>query len=198
MCRKGSLEDKGELCQRLFYPDAFPVKSILAKRCMLTHGRFLKYTKYGLWNRLIKMIGQRKSGRNALYYKSNSNCQEGEDLVTLSLSRILPVVLSFFPLNKYPTCFTILFLCGNSFLQSWRPGPLSLITGLLARIWCSHCCNPTSVSGWESKPFGSCCRLRSPWPGIQPTPPALQGGFLITRPPETSLIILSLTWCLHS
>ena len=78
MCRKGSLEAQGELCQGLFYPDSFSVKSILAKRCMLTHGRFLKYTKYGLWNRLIKMIGQRKSGRNALYYKSYSNCQEGE------------------------------------------------------------------------------------------------------------------------
>ena len=48
MCRKGSLEAKGELCQGMFYSDAFSVKSILAKRCMLTHGRILKYTKYGL------------------------------------------------------------------------------------------------------------------------------------------------------
>ena len=90
------------------------------------------------------------------------------------------------PPNKYFTGFTTFRLCGNSFLQSWRPGPLPLINGLLARIWCSHRCNPTSVSGWESKPFGSCCRLRSPWPGIQPTSPALQGGFLTTGPPGKS------------
>ena len=32
--QKGSLEAKGESCQRMFYPDAFSVKSILAKRCM--------------------------------------------------------------------------------------------------------------------------------------------------------------------
>ena len=32
--QKGSLEAKGEQCQGMFYPDAFSVKSILAKRCM--------------------------------------------------------------------------------------------------------------------------------------------------------------------
>ena len=29
-----------------------------------THGRILRYTKYELWTRQIKMIGQRKTGRN--------------------------------------------------------------------------------------------------------------------------------------
>ena len=32
----------------MFYLDSFSVKSILAKRCMHTHGRILRYTKYGL------------------------------------------------------------------------------------------------------------------------------------------------------
>ena len=36
MLRKGFLEAKGESCQGVFYPDAFVVRSILAKRCMHT------------------------------------------------------------------------------------------------------------------------------------------------------------------
>ena len=36
---------------RMFYPQAFSVGFILAKRCVHTHGRFLRYTKYGLWTR---------------------------------------------------------------------------------------------------------------------------------------------------
>ena len=60
MRRKGSLEAKGEWCQGKLYPDAFLVKSILAKRCVRTHGRILRYTKYGLCTRQIRRIGQRK------------------------------------------------------------------------------------------------------------------------------------------
>ena len=35
------------------YPQASAVESILAKRCMHTPGRILRYTKYGLWTRQI-------------------------------------------------------------------------------------------------------------------------------------------------
>ena len=56
---------KGEWCQGMSYPDTFLVKSILANRRMRTHGRILGWTKYGLWTRQIKMIGQRKTRRNA-------------------------------------------------------------------------------------------------------------------------------------
>ena len=31
----------------MVYPDTFPVGSILAKRYLCTHGRILRYTKYG-------------------------------------------------------------------------------------------------------------------------------------------------------
>ena len=106
-----------------------------------------------------------------------------------------------FSYNKYLTCSTTYFLCGNSFLQSWRPGPLSLTTGLLARLWCSHRCNPTSISGWEPQPFWELLQAEIPEVTLTRDPPnipALQGGFLTTGPPEKSLIILSLTWCLHS
>ena len=43
-----------------------------------------------------------------------------------------------------------------------RPGPLSLTTGLVARIWCSHCVTwPQSLAG-NLSPASSHCRLRLP------------------------------------
>ena len=47
------------------YEYASAVQSILAKRCMWTHGRTLRYIKYVLWTRQVKMIHQRKTRRNA-------------------------------------------------------------------------------------------------------------------------------------
>ena len=44
---------------------AFWVESIFAKSRVSTHERILRCTKYGLWTRQMKMIGQRKLGRNA-------------------------------------------------------------------------------------------------------------------------------------
>ena len=41
---------------------------------------------------------------------------------------------------------------GILFLQSKRARALSLTSGLMVRIWCSHCYNTTSVSGQEPKP----------------------------------------------
>ena len=75
--------------------------------------------------------------------------------VTLSWSPLLFLstrTLFFFPPNKYFTCFTTFHLCGNSFQRSQRTRPLSLITGLAARIWCSHHHDRTSVSGGDLKP----------------------------------------------
>ena len=37
------------------------------------------------------------------------------------------------------------------FCKAKGPGPLSLTTGLVARIWCFHHHNPASISGWERK-----------------------------------------------
>ena len=41
----------------------------------------------------------------------------------------------FFPLSKHSTCFTTFHLCGNCFLQSWRPS--ALMPSLVARIGAS-------------------------------------------------------------
>ena len=63
-CAERLLGGQRGVCQGMFYPDAFLVKSILAKRRVHSHGRNLRYMKYGLWTRKIKKIGQRKLGRN--------------------------------------------------------------------------------------------------------------------------------------
>ena len=57
---------KGEQCQGMLYPDVFAVGSILAKRCVRTHGRNLRYIKCRLWTRQIKMTGQMKPRRNTV------------------------------------------------------------------------------------------------------------------------------------
>ena len=43
---------------------------------------------------------------------------------------------------------------GILFCKVERPGPLSLTTGLVARIWCSHCCDPSpALSRCRSRPL---------------------------------------------
>ena len=41
---------------------------------------------------------------------------------------------------------------GILFCKAEEPGPLSLIIGLLARVWCFLHRDPASISGWEPKP----------------------------------------------
>ena len=51
-------------------------------------------------------------------------------------------------------------------------------------LWLWHAC---SVVGAQGPSCFEACGILVPWPGIEPTSPALQGGFLITRPPGMSL-----------
>ena len=81
-----------------------------------------------------------------------------EESATQWLSLSPPMCLStctglFFPVNKYFICFTTFCLVGILFLQSWRARTLSLTSGCpVARIWCSHYHDLTSISGQELKP----------------------------------------------
>ena len=59
----------------------------------------------------------------------------------------------FFPLNECFTCFTTFHLFGNSFLQSQRPGHLSLTTSLVVRMYRFHYQDPASIPGWIPAPF---------------------------------------------
>ena len=74
-------------------------------------------------------------------------------LQSKGLSRVSRVS-RVFPLSKYFFCFTTFGLCGNFFCKAERPGPLLLTTGLVARIWCSHCRDPAQ----SPSPAPSHCR----------------------------------------
>ena len=126
---------------------------------MRTHRRVLRYTKYGLRTRQIKMIHQRKTRRNAPY--KWFKLPRGHNSGTLPESAHVSIHTYYtLFLNKYFTCFTTFHLCGNSFLQSQRARALVTDTGLMARIWCFHHSDPASTSGWSPTP--SCCRPRLP------------------------------------
>ena len=57
----------------------------------------------------------------------------------------------FFLINTLLVSLLSVFV-GILFLQSLRTGAMSLTTGLVARIQCSHLHNLTSISGGELKP----------------------------------------------
>ena len=104
-------------------------------------------------------------GNAEVTHKSNLNCREG---VTQWLS--FPES-AHMPIHTYCTFFLLisslldplLCLCGNSFLQSQTPESLSLMTGLVARIWYFHCRHPASISGWESKPCSKQVQTEATW-----------------------------------
>ena len=134
MCRKGSLETKLESNQGMFYPEAFSVGSILAKRCTW----ILRYTKYGLQTRQIIMIGQRKPERNAPYKWFKLPCGHNSGTLPLSLPKCLSIcTVLFFLINTSLASLFYVFV-QILFCKVEGPGPLSLTTGLVARIWCSH------------------------------------------------------------
>ena len=73
------------------------------------------------------------------------------------------------------TCIVLIFLLINTLLASLlfvimeilfckaeAPKTLAPTAGLVARIWCLHCPNTTSISGWEPSPTPSYCRSRPP------------------------------------
>lgn len=64
-----------------------------------------------------------------------NGCHKVTKGLSLSLHMSIHTYCTLFSLLINFTCFTIFCLCGNSFLQSWGPGPLSLTPGWLARIW---------------------------------------------------------------
>ena len=93
-----------------------------------------------------------KKTRKKCPHINDLNCHKG---VTFSLG--LPVCLSthtvlFFLLINTSLVSLLSVFVGVLLLQSRRARALSLTTGLVARIWSSHCCDLTSISGQEQKP----------------------------------------------
>ena len=82
--------------------------------------------------------------------------------MTLSLPSPLSCLSTrtiLFSSNKCFTCFSTFLLYGNSFLQSQKPGSLSLTTSLVARIWCFQ---PSPASGWKPKPRSKLLQAKPP------------------------------------
>ena len=147
----------------MFYPEIFLVGSILAKRYLHIHGSNLRYTKYGLCIRQIKMTDQRKPRKNVPHNWFKLLCG-----VTQTLPLSLPVCLS--------TCIVLFLLLVNTLLASllsifveilfWKakgPGFLSLTSDLVARIWFFHHCEWAPVSGWEPKPRSKPLQAEATW-----------------------------------
>ena len=130
---------------------------------MPTRRRILRYTKYGLWAWQIKMIGLREPGKNAPYKWFNLPWGLNSLFPRLSLPVWLWTRTVLFPPNTLLVSLLSVFV-GIPFWKTEETRSLSLTTGLVARIWCSHCCNlaslfnlagnssPTS-SHWRSRPL---------------------------------------------
>ena len=140
----------------ILYPYTYSswLKSNLAKRCVCTHERSWDIPNMNSEPGKSKWLA--KGNSEEMPHKSNSNYRRlqlsNSDTVSefAHLSIHTCCTLFFLWINIF-ICFPIFYLCGNSFLQTQRARPLSLTRGLVVRIWCSHCCNTASVSGWEPK-----------------------------------------------
>ena len=94
---------------------------------MCTHGRILRYTKYGLRTKQIKMIGQRKTRRNAPY--KWFKLPWGHDSGTLheSCPCVYPHILySFSHLINTLLASLLSIFVETLFCKVKGPGPLSL------------------------------------------------------------------------
>lgn len=98
------------------------------------------------------MIGQKKTGRNALCKWFKLPWEQDSLIESICVSIHTFSTLSF-PPKKHFTCFTTFPLCGNFFVQSWKASALSLTTCLVANIWCSPYHHQTLISGRELKPY---------------------------------------------
>ena len=117
---KAPCRTNGEQCQGMFYPDAFVVGPILTKRCISIHRRILRHTKYELWTRQIKIIGERKPEKK---YPIKVIQSATRKWLRDSLSESAHV-----PIHRYCTLFPLITLLaallsvfvGTFFPQSWR------------------------------------------------------------------------------
>ena len=107
ICRKTPWKPKKSYVKRCSLPIRLSSKSLSAKRSVHTNGRILRYTKYGLQTRQVKMIGQRKPGKK--YSIKVIQTAQLHNSTTQGLSASAHVSIytyyTFFPPNRYFTCF---------------------------------------------------------------------------------------------
>ena len=142
------------------------------------------------------MIGQRKPRRNAPY--KWFKLPRRQDSLSESACVSLYTYCTLFPPNKHFTCFTTFCLCGSSFLQSQRARALSLATGLVARIQCSHCLGLTPISGRELKPCFKPLQAEATWDQAQRPETCLSLGPQLQPHVPSSLPPCGLVACLQA
>ena len=156
MCRKDSLQPKGGATSKDALLRHLWGRIHLGYEMSEETWRFLRYTKYRLWTRQIKMTNQRKTGRNAPYkwFKLPHGHNSG-NLPEFAHVPIHMYCTFFLLINTFLASLLSMFLV-ILFHKSEGPGPLAMTTGLVARIWCFHHCKPAPTSGWEPK---TCSKL---------------------------------------
>ena len=132
MHRKAPLRSKGEWCQGIFYPYAFLVESILAKRWV---GESWDISDMNSESGKSKWLVRGKP--EEIVDKNNSNCHEGMIqwlFLCLSLPMYLSkdIVLFFFLINTLLVLLLSVF-AGILFMQSRRARTLLLTIDLAAR-----------------------------------------------------------------
>ena len=132
--------------------------------CARTHVGILRYAKYGLRTRQSKMAGERQPGINASYkwFRLPWRCDSLSEPTHVSIHR------DPFSSNKHLSCITTSHLCGNPFLQNGRAMVLSLTTGLVARIHCSHFWGLISISGQELTSCFQLLQAEATWDDLYP------------------------------
>ena len=99
--------------------------------------------------RQIKMTDQRKIRRNGPK-KTFRLPLDSTQKFWVCLC-VYPHILYSFSCPKILASLHSVFV-GILFCKAKKPGPLSLTTGPVVRICCSHCRDPASISTWEAKP----------------------------------------------
>ena len=97
-------------------------------------------------------------------HKSNSNCHEGAAL-TPSLSEYdctHRCTVLFPPLINTLLASLLFIFVEILFCKDEGPGPLSLTTVLVTRIWCFHCCDTARFPAGNPSPILSHCTSRPP------------------------------------
>ena len=166
--QKSSLEVEGELCQEMFYPYAFLVESILAKRWVNAQG--MSWDLPNMDCELGKSKWLAKGKQEERLHKVIQTAMSTWLSHSLSLSLSEPASVS---IHMYCTLFFLLIntllasllsiFVGILFCIAKGPRPLSLTTGVVARIWCFHCCDAASISGWEPKPHSRPLQAKATW-----------------------------------
>ena len=137
------------------YPQASLVESVLAKRCLCTMGGSWVIPSMDCEPGKSKSLA--KGNGEEISHKSSSNCHEG---ATQQLSPSLRVSIhtycTFFLITNTSLVSLLSIFVGILYHKAKGPGSLSLTTGLVARIWCSHRHHLASISGWKPK---SCSKL---------------------------------------